>query len=205
MVENLDRRGGADRIQFVRFEPDPSIEGRTLQAVAAARGVDPLEAARQISALGEAGIVSFNMDPEDVRVLMRQPWTFTCTDGDLVTPGEGVPHPRGYGAFARKIQQYVMEEQVLDLATAVRGMTYTPATVLGVEDRGILRPGAYADVLVFDPARVRDVATYTDPHQLAEGMDWVVVNGKVALDGGRFTNVRSGVVLSQLRGPLTRP
>ena len=205
MAENLDRRGGADRIQFVRFEPDPSIEGKTLQAVADARGVDPLDAAREISALGEAGIVSFNMDPADVGLLMRQPWTFTCTDGDLVPPGDGVPHPRGYGAFARKIQQYVVEEKILDLATAVRSMTYTPATVLGVADRGIIRPGAYADVLVFDPAHLRDVATYTDPHQLATGMDWVIVNGKVALDDGRFTDVRSGVVLSQLRGPLTRP
>ncbi|HKJ00926.1 MAG TPA: D-aminoacylase [Longimicrobiales bacterium] len=204
MVENLDRRGGADRIQFTRFEPDPSIEGKTLQAVADARGVDPLEAARDISAQGEAGIVSFNMDPADVRVLMSQPWTFTCTDGDLVPMGEGVPHPRGYGAFARKIQQYVVEEQVLDLATAVRSMTYTPATVLGAADRGILRPGAYADVLVFDPERLQDVATYTNPHQLAKGMDWVIVNGKVALDDGQFTDVRSGVVLSQLRGPLTR-
>jgi len=205
MAENLDRRGGADRIQFVRFEPDPSIEGKTLQAVAAARGVDVLEAARDIVAGGEAGIVSFNMDPADVELLMRQPWTMTCTDGDLVLPGEGVPHPRGYGAFVRKIQQYVVDEGVLDLATAVRSMTYTPATVLGVQDRGILRPGAYADVLVFDPTNLQDVATYTDPHQLAQGMDWVVVNGKVAREDGRFTGALSGTVLNQLRGPLTRP
>jgi len=167
--------------------------------------VDALEAARDIIAGGEAGIVSFNMDPADVALLMRQPWTMTCTDGDLVRPGEGVPHPRGYGAFVRKIEQYVLGEAVLDLATAVRSMTYMPATVLGVEDRGILRPGAYADVLVFDPANLHDVATYTDPHQLAQGMDWVVVNGKVAREDGRFTGALSGTVLSQLRGPLTRP
>jgi N-acyl-D-amino-acid deacylase len=196
MAENLDRRGGADRIQFVRFEPDPSIEGRTLQDVATARGVDVLDAARDIVAQGEAGIVSFNMDPDDVALLMRQPWTMTCTDGDLVRPGEGVPHPRAYGAFVRKIQQYVVEEGVLDLATAIRTMTYTPATVTGVQDRGMIRVGAYADVLVFDPKRLKDVATYTDPHQLAQGMDWVVVNGHVAIDQGSFTGAMSGTVLT---------
>lgn len=204
MAVNLDRRGGADRIQFVRFAPDPSIEGKTLRDVAAARGIDPLDAARDIAAGGEAGIVSFNMDPADVELLMRQPWTMTCTDGDLVRPGEGVPHPRGYGAFTRKIQQYVVQEGVLDLASAVRSMTYTPATVLRVADRGILRPGAYADILVFDPGRLRDVATYDDPHRLAEGVDWVVVNGRVAREDGSFTGALSGTVLSQLRGPLTQ-
>jgi len=196
MAENLDRRGGADRIQFVRFEPDPSIEGRTLEEVASARGVDVLDAARDIVAQGEAGIVSFNMDPDDVALLMRQPWTMTCTDGDLVRPGEGVPHPRAYGAFVRKIQQYVVEEGVLDLATAIRTMTYTPATVTGVQDRGMIRVGAFADVLVFDPSRLRDVATYTDPHHLAQGMEWVVVNGKVAIDQGSFTGAMSGTVLT---------
>ncbi len=198
MAENLDRRGGADRIQFVRFEPDPSIEGRTLEDVASAKGVDVLDAARDIVAQGEAGIVSFNMDAADVALLMRQPWTMTCTDGDLVRPGEGVPHPRAYGAFVRKIQQYVVEEGVLDLATAVRTMTHTPATVLGVEDRGMIRVGAFADVLVFDPNRLKDVATYTNPHQLAQGMDWVVVNGRVALDQGNFTGAMSGTVLTHM-------
>lgn len=196
MAENLDRRGGADRIQFVRFKPDTSIEGRTLADVASAQGVDVLDVARDIIAQGEAGIVSFNMDPDDVALLMRQPWTMTCTDGDLVRPGEGVPHPRAYGAFVRKIQQYVVEERVLDLATAVRTMTYTPATVLGVKDRGMIRVGAYADVLVFDPTHLKDVATYTDPHQLAQGIDWVVVNGRVALDQGSFTGAMSGMVLT---------
>jgi N-acyl-D-aspartate/D-glutamate deacylase len=196
MAENLDRRGGPDRIQFVRFQPDPSVEGKTLAEVADERSADVLETARDLVARGDAEIVSFNMDPDDVSLLMRQPWTMTCTDGDLVLPGQGVPHPRGYGAFVRKIQQYVVEEGVLDLATAVRTMTYTPATVLGVEDRGMIRVGAYADVLVFDPARLRDVATYTDPHQLAQGMDWVLVNGQVALDGERFTGALSGTVLT---------
>ncbi|NIP80497.1 MAG: hypothetical protein GWM90_15270, partial [Gemmatimonadetes bacterium] len=101
MAENLDRRGGADRIQFRRYEPDPSIEGRTLAEVAAERGQEPLETALALLAAGRASIVSFNMTEEDVLRLMTRPWVMTSSDGQLPRWGVGVPHPRGYGAFPR--------------------------------------------------------------------------------------------------------
>lgn len=199
MVDNLARRGGADRIQFRRFRPDPSIEGKLLSDVARERGQDPIDAAIEIIRQGSASIVSFNMDDGDVETLMAQPWTMTSSDGDLVSWGEGVPHPRSYGAFPRKIRLYVNEKGVVDLAHAVRSMTSLPAWVYDMPDRGVLRAGAAADVVVFDLDRIRDTAEYTDPHQLAEGMVWVFVNGEAAVRDGEFTGALAGRVLRKER------
>ena len=197
MVENLDRRGGAERIQFRRHQPDPSIEGRTLAAVAAERGQDPIETALALIEEGGPGIVSFNMMDADVELFMRQPWVMTCTDGGLVPMGRGVPHPRNYGTYPRKLRKYVLEQGTVGLSEAVRSMTYTPATLYRVADRGIIRAGAMADLVVIDPATVRETATFTDPHQLSEGMVHVLVNGQLVIDGARFTGALPGQVLSQ--------
>jgi len=195
MRENLGRRGGADRIQIGRHAPDATTEGRTLAQIATARGTEPVETALALLAAGEASIVSFNMADADIERLMRQPWTITASDGALVRAGSGVPHPRGNGAFARKLRKYVVEEGVVDLAGAVRSMTSLPAAVYGMEDRGQLRVGAVADVVVFDLARVRDRATYTDPHVLAEGMVHVLVDGRFAIRDGAMRDARAGQVL----------
>lgn len=199
MAENLARRGGADRIQFRRYRPDPSIEGRTLEELARERGEDPLEVAIDLLEEESVSIVSFNMSEEDVRTLMRQPWTMTASDGGLVEWGVGVPHPRSYGAFPRKIRTYVLEEGVVELPEAIRSMTSLPAEVFGLEDRGVVREGAVADLVVFDLEEVRDVGTFTDPHHLAEGMMHVLVNGRRAVLGGSFLPRRWGRVLSRGR------
>lgn len=195
MWENLDRRGGADRIQFRSHRPDPSIEGRTLADVAEARGKDAVETALELLMEGGPGIVSFNMDDRDLAEFMRQPWTMASSDGEFAVWGEGVPHPRANGAFARRIRTYVVEEGILTLEDAVRGMTSLPAQVHRMDERGLIRAGAVADIAVFDLARVRDLATFTEPHQYAEGMVHVLVNGELAVRDGAFTDVRSGRVL----------
>ncbi len=198
MLENLGRRGGAARLQFQRHEADSSIEGQTLQEVADRRGVEPVDLAIELLAAGGAGFVSFNMHESDIEMLMRQPWTMTSSDGGMVPMGVGVPHPRFYGAFPRKIRRYVIEREVIDLATAIRSMTQTPGTVFGMDGRGVLKPGAFADVVVFDLERLRDVATYDDPHRLSEGMVHVLVNGQLAVENERFSGALAGRVL--LRG-----
>lgn len=195
IAENLERRGGADRIQFRRFRPDPSLEGRTLADAASDRGLDAVETTIELLAEGGASIVSFNMNDEDIERLMRQPWTMTASDGDLVPWGEGVPHPRSYGTFPRKIARYVVERGVLDLGTAIRSMTHLPALVYGLGDRGMVREGMAADLVVFDLGRVRDPATFTEPHQLGEGMVHVLVNGRFAIREGELTGARDGAVL----------
>jgi N-acyl-D-aspartate/D-glutamate deacylase len=197
MVQNLARRGGADRIQFRRYRADASIEGRLLSDLAEERGADPLDVAIDLIKGGSVSIVSYNMDDGDVETIMAQPWTMTSSDGDLVPWKVGVPHPRTYGAFPRKIRLYVKEKGVVGLEQAVRSMTSLPATVFGMPERGAIRAGAVADVAVFDLARVRDMAEYTDPHQLAEGMVWVFVNGEAAIRNGEFTDVRAGRVLQK--------
>ncbi len=109
--------------------------------------------------------------------------------------GEGVPHPRAYGAFARKLKRYVRERDAIDIAAAIRSMTTLPATVFGLKDRGQLRAGAFADVLIFDLAKVNDAATYEKPHQLSEGIDDIIVNGELARRDGKFTTALAGRVL----------
>ena len=139
------------------------------------------------------------MSERDIAHIMRQPWTMTCTDGDLTAPGQGKPHPRGYGAFARKLAVYARDREVITLADAVRSMTSLPAQVFGLKDRGVIRRGAHADVVIFDPARIRDTATYDSPQQLAEGVRDVLVNGVLTIDNGRPTSATPGRALRPAR------
>jgi len=195
MVESLDRRGGADRIQFRRVRFDESIEGRLLSDLARERSEDPIDTAIDLLRRGGVSIISHNMNPDDVRTLMAPSWNMTASDGGLVPWMEGVPHPRSYGTFPRKIRQYVVEEGIVDLASAIRSMTGLPAQVLRITDRGVLRPGAYADVVVFDLDLLNDPATFTEPHQLAEGMIEVFVNGEAAVSSGEITGTLAGRVI----------
>lgn len=193
MAENLRRRAGAERILFRRVETTPELEGMTLAQVAAARGLDPLDAALALLRETSPSIVSLSMREDDVRAFMALPWTMTASDGDL--DSEGVPHPRSYGAFTRKLRTYALDEGVVDLAFAVRSMTSLPATVYRIEDRGLLRPGAIADVVVFDPRTLKSEATFTDPRRLAEGVTHVWVDGSLAVEDGRITGMRAGRIL----------
>ncbi|WP_372638734.1 amidohydrolase family protein [Fodinibius sp.] len=195
MKENLARRGGADRIQFRYYDPDSTIEGKTLQEVAGARNRSPLEMAVELIKEGKPGIVSFNMSEEDVHRFMRQPWTMTSSDGGLVPLGQGVPHPRNYGTYSRKIKKYATEKEVVDLPSAIRSMTTLPAQVFGITGRGQIREGAKADIAVFDLDEITDEATFQNPHQYSQGMKYVLVNGHYALKEGQILSPRRGRVL----------
>lgn len=199
MLENLARRAGASNIQIRSHGADRSIEGRRLDAIARERLVEPVDAAIDLITAGGAQIVSFNMQEQDIRAFMIQPWTMTCSDGQLVLPGDGVPHPRSYGPFPRKIRRYVVEQNALTLERAIHSMTGLTASVLRVRDRGIIRPGAFADIVIFDLAAVRDRATYERPHQVSEGMRHVFINGQSALSDERITATRAGRVLTRVR------
>jgi N-acyl-D-amino-acid deacylase len=192
---NIERRGGAGSLVISRFRPDPSLEGKNLAEVAAAMGKPADEAVLELLARRDASLVSFNMNERDIEHIMRQSYTMTSTDGDLVPIGVGKPHPRAYGAFPRKLARYVRERGTVDLPFAIRSMTGLPASVFGMKDRGALREGAWADIVVFDPEKVRDAATYLEPHQLAVGMVHILVNGELALEGGRFTGRLPGRVI----------
>jgi N-acyl-D-amino-acid deacylase len=195
VTENVRRRGGPASIVIASGRGAPEMAGRNLQHIADARGVSPAQAAVDILLSGGASIVSFNMSEDDIRLLMRQPWTMTSSDGDLSLPGPSRPHPRGHGAFARKLAVYVRERAVHSLEDAVRAMSSLPARVFGLVDRGELRTGAYADVVLFDPATIQDRATYADPFALATGVRWVLVNGQLAFADSTATGTLAGRVL----------
>jgi N-acyl-D-amino-acid deacylase len=192
---NLARRGGADTFLVAEYAPDPTIEGQRLSALAAKAGQTPEEYALTLLEKDDAGLVSFNMAEDDIGLIMRQPWTMTCTDGGLQPLTEGKPHPRAYGAFPRKLARYVRERGVVDLPFAIRSMTSLSAEVFGLKDRGVIRPGAFADLVAFDLAAVDEAATYEQPHQLARGLDTIIVNGRVMRTNGRFANLLPGRVL----------
>jgi N-acyl-D-amino-acid deacylase len=195
--DNLRRRGGASAIQIAFYRPDPLLHGKTLADIAKSRSVTPEAAALEMMTRGNVSIVSFNMSEEDIRHIMTRPYTMASSDGGLVLPTDGQPHPRDYGAFARRLAVYVRERQVVSLEFAIRSMTSLPASVFGLKDRGWIREGAAADLAVFDPTQIRDRSTYTNPHQLAEGMAYVLVNGKVVIEEGKFNDALAGEVLTR--------
>jgi len=173
------------------------LAGRNLEEIAKSRKVTPEQAATDIVIAGGASIVSFNMSEADIETIMRQPWTMGSSDGGLTLPGPSVPHPRNNGAFPRRIARYVRERHVVTIEHAVRSMTSLPARVFGLTGRGEIREGAFADIVIFDPARIADRATYAKPHELAEGVDAVIVNGQIARKDAVFTGVRAGRVLKK--------
>jgi N-acyl-D-amino-acid deacylase len=198
VTENIRRRGGPQSIVIASGRGAEGLSGRSLQQIADDRRVSPAQAAIDILLAGNASIVSFNMAEDDVRLFMRQPWTMTSSDGDISLPGPARPHPRNYGAIARKLALYVRERHVQAIEDAVRAMTSLPARVFGLIDRGELRTGASADIVVFDPAAIQDHATYEKPYEMATGMSWVIVNGQVAIAEGKATGVLAGKVLRKI-------
>ena len=187
MERNLVRRGGAASL-LVTGGRDSTIRGRTLADIASASGETPIDAALRIVLAGDAAVASFNMKESDLRTFMVQPWVMTGSDGS-----DG--HPRKFGTFPRTLRHYVFEEHVLTLEQAVHRSSQLTAATLQLPDRGTVQEGRYADLIVFDPATVADSATYVRPTVLATGMRYVLVNGRVAVDGGRFTGVLAGRAL----------
>ena len=207
--ENFYRGTGAEGILLSSVD-NPTLkpyEGATLSAVAAAWKRHPIEALLDVilADSGRTDAIYFSMEEQDIRMAMAQPWVSFCTDHEgVATDGPlatGKPHPRAYGSFPRILGKYVRDEKVLTIEDAVRKMTSLPAQRTGLADRGFLRPGFYADLVLFDLATVRDRATYAQPHQYSEGIDLVVINGQAVWETGRFTGNLPGRIL---RGPASR-
>ena len=188
--KNLQRRGGPEKIGMIKFG------GRRLSEVLKETGKDSITAIIEMNEKGAGSIVSYNMSPENKSLFMKQAWTMTCSDGGLhPLESESPVHPRNFGAYARKIRKYVVEDKVIDLPTAIRSMSGLAAEACDIENRGFIRVGAYADILVFDPLKVKDNATFDKSRQQSEGMEWVFVNGKAAIAKGKATDARAGIVL----------
>jgi N-acyl-D-amino-acid deacylase len=188
-------------IAGVRSEANRWAEGRTVLEIAARQSLEPEEVILWLLDEEElaVSIVHFTISEADVEQVMSHPLTMIGSDGNA-TPVtgphvSGKPHPRGFGTFPRVLGQYVRELGLLSWETAIHKMTGMPAARLGLSDRGVLRAGAYADVVIFDPAQVNDCATYTEPHQAPAGIQHVFINGVVAVENGVLTGRLAGRVL----------
>src|SRR6266436_2708391 len=198
----LNERGGGDprNVVLTLCEWDMSFAGRNLAELTRSRGAEPTmqnaaETALLLTERGGCRAVFHSIGEEDLVRILRHPATMIASDGEVPIFGRGAPHPRSYGTFARVLAVYVREKGILTLEEAVRKMSSFPAARIGLADRGVLRPGMKADIAVFDPARVRDAATFEKPHQYAAGFAYVIVNGQVVYENGAMTAARPGRVL----------
>ena len=201
-IQYFEDHGGVDGVVLCclrRDSPIKQYDGMSVSEIAAQRGdPDPINALFEV--VMENGVfpggIHHNQSEENVRHIMTLPWVAIASDGWAVSPdgvfGEGVVHPRLYGTFPRVLGRYVRDEPLLTLADAIRRMTSLPAQVLRLEDRGRLLQGNWADIVVFDPETVIDVATYEEPHQYSIGINHVLVNGVVVIDDGEHTGARPG-------------
>ena len=180
------------------------LQGKTLGAIAREKKADPLDALLDLLIADRAftSVAVFGMDEPDVTLALQQPWVSINNDSEGTAPdgilGQEHPHPRAYGTFPRILRKYVREEKRLTLEDAIRKFTSLPAQRMRISDRGVLKAGMWADIVVFDPDSVRDLATFEKPNQLSEGMRWVLVNGVPVIADGKATGALPGKVL---RGP----
>ncbi|MCJ7628822.1 MAG: amidohydrolase family protein, partial [Longimicrobiales bacterium] len=198
--------GGSENVLLVEFKQDSLkyLTGKTLAEVSEMKGTAPEITAMDLVALDESrvGTVYFIMSEENVEKKIALPWVSFCSDAGAPA-AEGIflqsnPHPRAYGSFARLLGKYVREERVIPLGEAIRRLTALPAENLGIRQRGRLEPGYFADVVVFDPATIRDNGTFQEPHQYATGVIHVFVNGTQVVKDGEHTGTNPGRVV---RGP----
>jgi dihydroorotase/N-acyl-D-amino-acid deacylase len=194
------------------FQPqNKRWEGKTLWEIAQATGKDVFDALIDLeySERGRGLGIYFSMLEDNIRLKLKQPWVSIGSDGTAVTPdgilGQGKPHPRYYGSFPRVLAKYVRDERVIPLEDAIRKMTSLPAQRLGLRNRGLLREGYFADVVVFDFARIQDRSRFDDPHHYSEGIVHSIVNGRLVLDEGKHTGATPGRVLKPNKGqPVAR-
>lgn len=183
MRDNLRRRGGDSTLLLVGGR---TYVGQTLKQVATARNTPPAETALQLIIDGQdVSVASFNMNERDIETFMKNPWVMTSSDGSG-------GHPRMYGTYPRKIRNYVLDKPVITMQRMIRSSSAQVAETYGIADRGVLRAGAFADVIVFDPKTIRAVATYVEPTKLSEGMVHVFVNGAAAVKDRQLTGTLAG-------------
>lgn len=203
MREHIDKRNGRKRLDYAYVAQcrwDESLNGKNLTQINKEKGrkgnlASEIETVLDMMERGGCSMVYHSMSEEDVVRILQFPYSMVASDGRIVEFGRGVPHPRSYGTNARVLARYVREQKVIRLEEAIRKMTSLPAQRFRLVERGLLRPGMWADVVVFDAATVRDAATFEKPHAYAEGFRYVLVNGVVTVEQGKHTGARAGQVL----------
>jgi len=191
----LEARSGAENLVVSQYAKNPSWQGKDLATIARQEGKPVVALVVEIVQNGGASMVNFAMQEEEVRRIMRLPFVATGSDGTVMLPDSTLPHPRSYGCFPRKIGRYAIEAKTLSPEQAIRSASGLPADSFGIPERGYLRAGYFADVVVFDPKTFRDTATFEAPHQYATGVRYLFVNGKAAIADGKVTGELAGRAL----------
>lgn len=198
----INDRGGADlkRVQFSRVRWDSTLEGKTLYDWCIKEGLEPslengADLVIQAQYRGGANCIFHAMDQDDVNRIMQHPYTAIASDGRLNELGDGHPHPRAYGTFVRVLDKYVKQDSVLSLPEAIRKMTSLPAERMGLDNRGLIKVGYQADITIFDQKAIKEMATFTHPHQYPKGIEYVLVNGQLAIEKSVFQGIKAGAVL----------
>lgn len=205
IAHEIGRRGGADRVVVFEY-PNDAYVGRNLGDIAAERGEDPVETAIALQLEGDrtrrggGRFRGFSMSEIDVENYAGQPWVATASDGGIGWPGDGPVHPRYYGTFPRKIRHYALTVGALSVESAIRAQTSLPARIMGLADRGEIREGYWADLVVFDLETISDQATFFEPHQHSTGIDHVLVNGEFVVEHGEILMALPGRVIASRRG-----
>jgi N-acyl-D-amino-acid deacylase len=188
--KGINAIGGADKVLITSAREFPAYEGKTLEQAAAIAGKTPIETYIEIVKKGGAGVIGYGMTESDVKAFYQTPWVMVSSDG-----GIGSRHPRGTGTFTRVLGRFVRENKWFSLEEAIRKMSAAPADRLGLKDRGLIKKGMKADLVLFDPASVIDKATFTEPLVYSTGIRSVFVNGVQAWDGERITGKLPGSIL----------
>ena len=202
----ISRRGGAENL-VVMEHPDPDLVGRTLAELAAMNATEHVEMAIRLqldgdrSRPGGARVRGFSLSELDVGAFAGKEWLVTASDAGVALPGDRPVHARYYGTFPRKIRRYAMEQGALTVEDAVRSATTLPAQILGMRDRGAIREGMVADIAVLDLERLEDTATFFEPHSYANGVDYVLVNGRFVVDDGELTYALPGRIVTPADAP----
>ena len=201
MKRTVESGLGPQVIVISRFEEQPEWEGMSLADISRMLEISPTEAALKLVLMGDPSIVVHSMSPDDVERFMSKPYIATSSDGGNPVFGQGLPHPRSYGAFPHKLREYVLKNQVITMEFAIRAATSLPAEILGLQDRGLIREGNVADIVVFDPELISDKATFGDPHQYSVGISYLLIDGKIVIDHDEFTGELAGKPLKSSINP----
>ncbi len=205
VAHEIRRRGGAQNLLVLEYPVDGHV-GKNLAELAAGGGVSPVEMAIRLQLRGDATragggrLRGFSLSEIDLDVFYAQPWVATASDAGITRAEDGSTHPRYYGTFPRRIRRFAIEKGIGTVEDAVRSMTSLPAQILGLRNRGLIREGMYADLVVLDLERVRDLATALEPHQYPEGIDFVFVNGTPVIEDGEHTWALPGMVITPESG-----
>lgn len=187
--KNITRRGGADKLLIVRSK-NKSFLGKNLLEISQEMKLLPEVAVFEILKTGYIGVASFNMKADDINNFMMQDWVVTGSDGNS-------GHPRKYGTFPRKYNKYVLENELIDLSTFINNSTSKTAEIFKIKNRGVLKEGNFADIIIFNPKTFKDKADYSNAFKLSEGIIYSIINGKISIDEGKFSNNLNGRVLKK--------